>query len=122
MGDVINYQGNFSRSMLIDYLKKFWHKIGLPLVYRALLLFFVLQDPRVPAKAKAIIIGALAYLISPMDGVPDCLPGGFVDDAALIAGALVTISCYIDEGIKQRAKDTMTLIFGENCGDCLENT
>lgn len=56
-----------------------------------------------------------------MDCVPDCLPGGFLDDAAAIAWALVTISCYIDEGIKQRANDTLTLIFGENGGDCLAN-
>lgn len=47
------------------------------------------SDPRVPAQYKALAIGALLYLVNPVDAVPDWIPlGGYADDAAAL-GALV---------------------------------
>ncbi len=44
------------------------------------------NSPDIPTKTKVMIIGALAYLVSPFDIVPDfLLPGGLLDDAAVIA-------------------------------------
>lgn len=43
-----------------------------------------LFDPKVPLIRKFLIAGALAYLISPLDIVPDLLPVlGWLDDAAV---------------------------------------
>ena len=36
---------------------------------------------------KAIFTSAVAYVVSPVDAIPDCLPGGFVDDTAAVATA-----------------------------------
>lgn len=37
------------------------------------------------AETLVLIVAALLYLVSPLDLIPDMLPGGFVDDAAVIA-------------------------------------
>lgn len=36
----------------------------------------------------ALAIAVIIYVVSPIDIIPDFLPGGFVDDAALIAWAV----------------------------------
>jgi uncharacterized membrane protein YkvA (DUF1232 family) len=47
------------------------------------------RDPAVPAWRKAIVLAVAAYLASPIDLVPDFLPGvGQADDAVLVALAL----------------------------------
>jgi hypothetical protein CLOST_1278 len=48
-------------------------------VYQALLLYYVAQSPTCPPKIKAGIIGALGYLISPFDLIPDIMPGIGID-------------------------------------------
>ncbi len=45
------------------------------------LLWGLLKDPRVPAPGKALLAAALAYLISPIDLIPDFIPViGQIDD------------------------------------------
>jgi uncharacterized membrane protein YkvA (DUF1232 family) len=44
------------------------------------------KDPRVPRGAKIRVGAALAYILSPIDLVPDWLPGiGALDDLAIVA-------------------------------------
>jgi uncharacterized membrane protein YkvA (DUF1232 family) len=50
------------------------------------LLFRLFKDSRVPLAEKALLIGAIAYVISPLDLIPDIVPFvGQVDDLYLIA-------------------------------------
>ena len=45
-----------------------------------------------PVKFGAIATGALIYFLSPVDAVPDVIPiVGFLDDAAVLAGAVAGI-------------------------------
>ena len=39
-------------------------------------------------ESMVLIVGALIYLVSPIDVIPDFLPGGLVDDAAVVAFVL----------------------------------
>jgi uncharacterized membrane protein YkvA (DUF1232 family) len=51
-----------------------------------------MRDPRVPWPAKIIAAAVVAYVASPIDLIPDFIPGlGHVDDllVALIGGALL---------------------------------
>src|SRR5262245_52756937 len=51
-------------------------------------------DPTAAWSSKAIAIGALVYLVSPLDAIPDLVPIlGLTDDAAVIVGA-VSALCY----------------------------
>lgn len=53
------------------------------------LLWRVTRDPRVPWAAKAVAGGAAAYVVSPIDLVPDFLPGvGQLDDLYLLMRAM----------------------------------
>ena len=60
---------------------------------------FVL-DPNVPMVKKAAPIGALVYLISPFDAVPDLIPvAGLVDDVAVI----LSVFKMLADAVEQRA-------------------
>ena len=49
----------------------------------------LLGDPRVPRRAKVALALLVGYLVSPIDLIPDFVPGlGFLDDA-LVASAVV---------------------------------
>ena len=77
----------------------FWQKlnttakvIGQEVVEKALQLYYTAESAETPRWVKVIIYGALAYLIAPLDAIPDFLPGGYVDDMGILAGTL--IGCY----------------------------
>ena len=49
----------------------------------------VLRDDRTPRAARWILAGLFAYLASPVDLIPDFIPGlGFLDDLIVLAGGL----------------------------------
>ncbi|MBK7635421.1 MAG: DUF1232 domain-containing protein [Saprospiraceae bacterium] len=61
---------------------------------------------------KKIIIGAIAYLLSPFDGMPDLTPViGFTDDLGVISFGLVAIACYIDEDVRTKAREKIHKLF-----------
>ncbi len=62
----------------------------------------LLRDPRVSASDKAILGATIAYLLNPVDLVPDWIPFlGLVDDVYLIALALLRLVLRTDEKILQ---------------------
>ncbi|KPN15841.1 hypothetical protein AKG37_03200 [Bacillus australimaris] len=95
-------------------LKKTAQKAGVSLVYAVLLLYYTLQKPEVPVKAKTLIIGALGYFILPIDLIPDTLIGaGYTDDLGAITFALFQVAMYIDADVKGKAQDRLSKWFGE---------
>lgn len=53
------------------------------------LLWRLARDPRVPARTKATLFLVAGYLASPIDVIPDFIPGiGQLDDIAIVAFAL----------------------------------
>lgn len=52
---------------------------------------------KVPVGTVAAIVGTLLYVLSPIDFIPDFLPGGFVDDAAILALCLKFTKYDIEE-------------------------
>ena len=56
------------------------------------LLFRLFKDPRVPTAEKALLIGAIVYVISPFDLIPDFIPFvGEVDDLYLVSLVLLRL-------------------------------
>lgn len=55
------------------------------------LLLTVSGDSRVPWRAKIVTLGALAYVVSPLDLVPDVPVTGWIDDVWIVVGALRTL-------------------------------
>ena len=109
------YEDKYSESGLWDKIRKNIAKIGVKVIYQALLLYYVAQSPNCPSKIKAGIIGALGYLISPIDLIPDIMPGiGYADDAAAIATAVALAQIYITDEIKAQAKAKIADLLGED--------
>jgi uncharacterized membrane protein YkvA (DUF1232 family) len=116
------YSEEYSEKSLFDKIKKVAKKAGIKIIYTALLLFYTLIKPSTPAWARAAIVGALGYFISPLDAIPDIIPGaGYADDLGALILALVTVALYIDEEVKQKAKERLQVWFGEYDESCLED-
>ncbi|WP_211217597.1 YkvA family protein [Paenibacillus ginsengihumi] len=111
---------HYSEDSFWEKLRKFGKKAGYKVVYAALLLFYCLKDGNVPAWAKTVIIGSLAYFISPLDAIPDIVPvAGFTDDLGSLVAALGIVAVYINEDIRQKAKVKLAEWFGDDCLDDL---
>ena len=61
------------------------------------LLFRLLRDPRVPPGAKLLAGLGVAYVLSPIDLVPEILfgPFGLIDDLLVVAAALSRLVNYV---------------------------
>jgi len=65
-----------------------------------ILLGGLLKDKRVPLAEKALFIAAIAYVISPLDFMPDVFPFiGQVDDIYLVALTILRLINYTDEDV-----------------------
>lgn len=60
----------------------------------------LLGDPRVPASRKAILAGALGYVVSPLDLVPERIPIlGMLDDLVIAAIAVDTFLAGVPDDV-----------------------
>jgi uncharacterized membrane protein YkvA (DUF1232 family) len=67
--------------------------------------YYCATDPGTPLKAKAILYGALAYFILPIDIVPDFILWlGFTDDAAVLYAAIRTVRSYMTDSHRLQAR------------------
>ena len=71
------------------------------------------KSPEIPIETKVMIIGALVYLVSPFDIVPDfLLPSGLLDDAAVIAFVYAQCKDLITETIPKISEQVKSGIRG----------
>ena len=107
--EIKKYEGNYSDSGFWGKLAKFALKIGEPVVYNALLLFYLLKSPSCPVRQKALILGALGYLILPVDLVPDAIPLlGFTDDSGALATVIKVVKNNITPEIENQAREKLS--------------
>ena len=65
------------------------------LLWEMLNAWFRREYRAIPKKTIVLIVAALIYFVSPIDLIPDWLPGGFIDDAALITWVIQSIASDI---------------------------
>lgn len=107
-------KNKMKQSKVENKLKKYAGRIGEKTAYYSLLLFYATKSPNVPRSAKLIVLGALMYLVFPIDLIPDFIPViGVADDATVIAGAVYKIFTHIDDEIREKAKARVSKIFGK---------
>jgi uncharacterized membrane protein YkvA (DUF1232 family) len=51
---------------------------------------------KIPPDQLAIVVAGLIYVVSPIDLIPDFLPGGYVDDALVIGWVIKTVRAELD--------------------------
>lgn len=113
--DFMQYSGKFTNSDFVEKISKIAKRAGSKLVYAALILYYTLQSDKISVKDKAIIIGALGYLVSPLDVIPDAIPiAGLGDDLAVLIYVLNKVWGNVSEDIKAKAKDKLSKWFDED--------
>lgn len=105
---------DYNEEAFLHKAMRFAGVIGREALLKAFQLYYVMQKPELPAKVKTIIMGALAYLVLPVDVVPDLLPVvGYTDDVAVLAYALLQALPYMDDEVNAKAEQMVQKIFGE---------
>jgi uncharacterized membrane protein YkvA (DUF1232 family) len=91
-------------------IRRFWRKFKvavtyLPFAETFLAAFYAAVDPKTPASAKAILLGALGYFVVPLDFVPDLLGAlGYSDDLAVILAAIKAVDSSITDKHREKAR------------------
>lgn len=97
--------------------KRFWKRIGglaratgTKSIYTALLLYYAYERKETPKWAKRVVLGALGYLLMPLDAVPDLTPVlGYTDDIGVLAAGLTTIAAYVNGEVRSKARAKLDL-------------
>ena len=89
-------------------------KAGKIIIQNALTLYYTMNSDA-PKWVKVIIAMALAYLVAPIDSIPDLIPVlGFSDDLGLLITVLSKIAIHIKDESRQQARQDVDRIFDEN--------
>ena len=111
----MQYSNKFSKGEFLEKISRVAKRAGSKLVYSALILYYTLQSDQVSVKDKAIIIGALGYLISPLDVVPDAIPiVGLGDDLSVLVYVLQKVWGDVSDDVKQKAKEKLSKWFDDD--------
>ena len=113
--DFMSYKDKFSKKKFVEKISRIAKRAGAQLVYAALILYYTLQSKSVSIKDKAIILGALGYLISPLDVMPDAIPiAGLTDDLAVLIYVLKKIWVDVSDEVKEKARTKLNDWFDED--------
>jgi uncharacterized membrane protein YkvA (DUF1232 family) len=88
----------------------FWRKLRrligkLPFVEDLVAAYYCAMDPSTPLTARAVLLGAVAYFVLPIDAIPDAFAiFGFTDDAGVLATAIAVAGSNIRDAHRQAAK------------------
>lgn len=116
--DTAVYVDKYSDEGLMSKVKRVGKKMGGKLLYNVYVLYYVLKSRDVPVKVKAEILGALGYVLVPLDLIPDFIPvAGFTDDLAAVAFAVHSARAQITSGIQQQAENKVHKLIGST-DDC----
>lgn len=111
----MSYSDKFSAKGFVEKISRIAKRAGSKLVYLALVLYYTLQSKNVSVKDKALIIGALGYLISPLDVIPDAIPiVGLGDDLSVLVYVINKIWVDVPDDVKAKAKERLCEWFDED--------
>lgn len=100
------YGRHYNEDKFWQKLRKFAGRWGEKLLYPAMLLYCIMKSPDVSMRDKTLIVGALGYLILPLDAMPDFIPLlGIADDISAIMLVTKTLSRHITPEIRQEARE-----------------
>ena len=93
--------------------ERFWKKLKrvmarIPFAEDLVAAYYCAADPETPAYVRAVLLGAVAYFILPVDMVPDILAGlGFTDDASVLAAALAAVGRHLQPRHRALAQEAL---------------
>ena len=108
------FEAEVLESSVIDegVLKKILLRAGRVIAQPALEGFELIMDNSTPPQVRLSIMGALTYLIVPVDLIPDFIPAsGFSDDLVALTAVISLWQHHITPEIKFRAKSKLNKWF-----------
>lgn len=93
----------------------FWRKLRrlagrVPFAEDLVAAYYCALDPATPFGARAVMLGAVAYFVLPVDAIPDVIAVfGYTDDAAVIAAAVTTAGAHILPGHREAARRALLI-------------
>jgi uncharacterized membrane protein YkvA (DUF1232 family) len=93
--------------------RRFWAKVRrvltqIPFAEDLVASYYCALDRDTPAYVRAVLCGALAYFVLPVDMVPDFLAGlGFTDDASVLAAALAAVGRHLQPRHRAQARASL---------------
>lgn len=110
---VHKYQDKYDERGFWNFIKKTGKVVGEPILRKALELYYAMTRHDMPIQVKLQIMGALAYLVMPLDLIPDFIPViGWTDDAAALAFAYTNAQNYVDDLVKEEAQKKIDELLG----------
>lgn len=105
--ELSKYEKEYTKDGLWEKIGSVAKNVGATLITKVLTLYYALVSDKASNIDKAMIIGALGYFISPVDAIPDFIPGiGYSDDLAVLVFILAKLHC-VDDCIKSQAKSKL---------------
>ena len=98
--------------------RRFWSKLkrvlaSIPFAEDLVAAYHCAFDRETPAYVRAVLFGAIAYFVLPVDMVPDFLAGlGFTDDASVLAAALAAVGGHIAPRHRVQARASLDRLAG----------
>lgn len=107
-----NYGSHFSDAGFWSKVKLKSKTIGKNVLEPAFTLYQSLKDKDTPVWARATIVAALGYFISPVDAIPDpVLFFGYSDDLGVISTAMTAVYSHIKNEHSRMAAELLDDIF-----------
>lgn len=97
---------------------RFWKKlkrvlVRIPFAEDLVAAYYCAMDSETPAYVRAVLLGAIAYFILPVDMVPDILAGlGFTDDASVLAAAVAAVGRHLQPKHRLLAQKALVALVG----------
>ena len=81
---------------------------SIPFIDELVAAYYCALDRETPTRVRGTLLGALAYFVLPLDGIPDFILGlGFTDDAAVIMGVLALMRAHITDEHREAARKAL---------------
>jgi uncharacterized membrane protein YkvA (DUF1232 family) len=93
----------------------FWRKVRrlvgrVPFAEDLVAAYFCSTDPATPLTARAVLLGAVAYFVLPIDAIPDTIAVlGFSDDATVLATAIAVAGANILQKHREAARRALLI-------------
>jgi uncharacterized membrane protein YkvA (DUF1232 family) len=93
----------------------FWRKLRrfagrIPFAEDVVATYYCAFDSRTPLAARAVLLGAVAYFVTPIDVIPDFILGlGFTDDATVLATAIAIAGTHIRTEHREAARRVLLI-------------
>ena len=105
--------GDFSEGSFWDTIRSCAASMGRSLAHQALSLYYAMENPAMPLTLKLSVMASLAYLVCPVDAIPDVIPVlGYADDAGVLAATYAALKAYVDEDAEAKARAKAEELFG----------